>query len=79
MVGAHVPMLTAAGPWRATATPIVGGMRLDVIASVDRDSATVARIRGLGFMGLMTQGAHHAEHHRLIASGAERVHGHAHD
>jgi len=79
MVGAHAPMLTAAGPWRATATRIVGGMRLDVIATVDRDSATVARIRGLGFIGLMTQGAHHAEHHRMIASGAEGVHGHAHE
>lgn len=78
MVGAHAPMLTAAGPWRTTATPIVGGMRLDVIATVDGDSATIARIRGLGFIGIMTQGAHHAEHHRMIASGAEGVHGHGH-
>ena len=79
MVGAHAPMLSAAGPWRATATPIAGGMRLDVIATVASDAGMIARIRGLGFIGLMTQGAHHAEHHRMIASGAKGVHEHARD
>lgn len=78
MVGAHAPMLTTAGPWRATATPINGGMRLEVIATSEHAIAAVARIRGLGFIGLMTQGAHHAEHHRMIASGTEGAHGHAH-
>lgn len=70
MVGAHAPMLEALGGWRATTVEIPGGMRFTVVASNPSDSATVTRIRGLGFIGLMTQGAHHAEHHLAIAKGA---------
>jgi hypothetical protein len=75
MVGAHAPMLDALGGWRATTVEIPGGMRLTVVASNPGDSATVMRIRGLGFIGLMTQGAHHAEHHLAIAKG-EGAHSH---
>ena len=76
MVGAHAPMLEALGGWRATTAEIPGGMRFTVVASNPSDSATATRIRGLGFIGLMTQGAHHAEHHLAIAKGAgAHVHG----
>ncbi|MEO7358844.1 MAG: hypothetical protein ABI120_00855 [Gemmatimonadaceae bacterium] len=75
MVGAHAPMLEARGGWRATTALIPGGLRFTVLASNPRDSATVTRIRGLGFIGLMMQGAHHAEHHLAIAKGEG---GHAH-
>jgi hypothetical protein len=70
MVGAHAPMVEALGGWRASTAPIAGGMRFTVVASNPADSVTVARIRGLGFIGLMTQGAHHTTHHLLIAKGA---------
>lgn len=70
MVPAHAPMLEQAGPWRAAVTPVDGGVQFSVIARDPADSATVARIRGLGFIGLMVQGAHHTEHHLLIARGA---------
>ncbi|MBL0171015.1 MAG: hypothetical protein IPP90_09840 [Gemmatimonadaceae bacterium] len=70
MLGSHAPMLEAMGGWRATATTIPGGTRLTVVASNAADAGTIARIRGLGFIGLMTQGAHHPEHHLLIAKGA---------
>lgn len=70
MVPAHAPMLERAGPWRATVTPVEGGVQFSVIASDPADTATQARIRGLGFIGLMVQGAHHTEHHLLIARGA---------
>jgi hypothetical protein len=70
MVGAHAPMLDALGGWHASAARIPGGMRLTVVASNPADSAAVARIRGLGFIGLMTEGAHHAQHHLMIAKGA---------
>lgn len=77
MVTAHAPMLEAAGPWRATVAPISGGVRFTVVARDAADSATAARIRGLGFIGLMTQGAHHAEHHVLIAKGmGDQAHRH---
>ncbi len=70
MVGAHAPMLESLGGWRATATPIPGGMRFRVIAADPTDHRTVTRIRGLGFIGLMTQGDHHVKHHLMIARGA---------
>lgn len=70
MVSAHAPMLEALGGWRATAVSIPGGMKLTVTASDPKDSSTIARIRGLGFIGLMTEGAHHTEHHLMIAKGA---------
>lgn len=70
MLTAHAPMLEAMGGWRATVAPIAGGMRFTVVASNAADTNTIARIRGLGFIGLMTQGAHHSEHHVAIAKGA---------
>lgn len=77
MVPAHAPMLEAAGPWTATVAVIPGGVRLTVVARESGDAATQARIRGLGFIGLMVQGAHHTEHHLMIARGAgERAHRH---
>jgi hypothetical protein len=56
--------------WRATTVEIPGGTRMTVVASKPSDSATVNRIRGLGFIGLMTTGAHHQSHHLMIAKGA---------
>lgn len=70
VVGAHAPMLEAQGGWRATTVEIPGGLRFTVVASNPSDLATAKRIRGLGFIGLLTQGAHHAEHHLAIAKGA---------
>jgi len=70
MVAAHAPVLTALDGWSASVTEIPGGMRLTVVASDTADARRIARIRGLGFIGLMTQGAHHAEHHVMIARGA---------
>lgn len=70
MLGAHAPMVEALGGWRASTSPIPGGLRFVVVASNAKDVATINRIRGLGFIGLMTQGAHHTEHHLAIAKGA---------
>jgi hypothetical protein len=77
MVPAHAPMMERAGPWRAVVTPVDGGVRWSVTAREPTDLATQARIRGLGFIGLMVQGAHHTEHHLMIAKGAgEAAHRH---
>lgn len=70
MVTEHASMLPGATGWRATAAPIPGGIRLTVLARDPTNLRDVARIRGLGFAGLMTQGAHHARHHLMIARGA---------
>jgi len=73
MVVPHAAMLSEMPTWNATTAPIVGGVRLTVTAKTPGDAAIVARIRGLGFAGLLVQGDHHTEHHMMLARGA-RVH-----
>jgi hypothetical protein len=69
MLGSHAPMLDEMDGWQAKATPIARGVRLTVVARDTSDRARVAHIRGLGFIGLMTQGEHHTAHHLMIAKG----------
>jgi hypothetical protein len=53
------------------------GLRLTVLAKDAADAKAVARIRGLGFIGLLVQGAHHQPHHLAMAKGeAFGAHGH---
>lgn len=70
MLSAHAPMLESMGGWHATTVSIPGGIRFSVVASNPADSVTIARIRGLGLIGLMVQGEHHTAHHLMIAKGA---------
>ena len=74
MLHAHARELEAMGAYRATVEDIPSGARLTVTASNPRDGATVAKIRGLGFMGLLTLGDHHAQHHMALARGAAMNH-----
>jgi hypothetical protein len=69
MLGAHAPMLDAMDRYRAAASEIAGGMRLTVTARNTDDAHAVARVRSLGFIGLMTEGEHHGPHHVMIARG----------
>ena len=48
---------------------ISGGVRLTVMAQDADDAKAVARVRGLGFIGLLTLGAHHQPHHLAMARG----------
>jgi hypothetical protein len=58
-------------------TELVDGVRLLVTAPDPADAAVVARIRGLGFIGLMATGDHHTAHHMALARGdAMTDHGH---
>ena len=77
MLTAHVVLLDASPDYRATASPIDDGMQLTVVARRPGDQATVAKVRGLGFIGLLTYGDHHAPHHMALARG-EAVTGHSH-
>lgn len=54
---------------------IPGGVRLIVTARDAQDGKAVARVRGLGFIGLLTLGAHHQPHHLAMARG-EAMPGH---
>lgn len=73
MVEAHAPMLAAMPEWEASTTRLANGVRLTVTSS---SPALEAQIRGLGFIGTMTQGAHHTTHHLAIARGSDPHPGH---
>ncbi|MEZ4456180.1 MAG: hypothetical protein R2882_06475 [Gemmatimonadales bacterium] len=76
MVPAHAPMLDAAPGYRARTEPAANGVRLIVTAEDPAAPGMVARIRGLGFIGAMTVGAHHGPHHLAIARGLANAHSH---
>jgi hypothetical protein len=77
MVVPHAAELDRMPEWSARTEIIPGGVRLMVTARGPDDAALIARIRGLGFAGLMTQGAHHQPHHLAMAKG-DPIAGHTH-
>jgi hypothetical protein len=77
MVVPHAAELDRMPEWSATTVVIPGGVRLTVVAKRPDDAKLLARIRALGFAGLMTQGAHHQPHHLAMAKG-EAIGGHGH-
>jgi hypothetical protein len=66
MVPAHAVELDAMDAWSATAEATPEGARLTVTAP---DPALQAKIRALGFFGLMATGGHHQAHHLAMARG----------
>jgi len=76
MLGSHTKMLSQGAVYRATAAEIPGGVRLTVVAADPRNTGLVARIRGLGFAGIITEGDHHVRHHLAIARGDATAHEH---
>ena len=66
MVPAHGAELAKIGGWQVEAAAQGEGARLTVTST---DPGQQARIRGLGFFGLMATGAHHQAHHWAIATG----------
>ena len=69
MVIPHAAELDKMPQWTAKAEPIAAGVRLTVVARDAGDAPTIARIRGLGFAGLLAQGGHHGPHHLAMAKG----------
>ena len=65
MVSAHARQLAALG-WSATTQDLPNGVELVVTAS---DPRQVAKLKALGLMGIMVQGAHHQPHHLMMAKG----------
>ena len=74
MVVPHAAELDRIPSLAAKTEPIAGGVRLTVTARKADDPKVVARIRGLGFAGLMTEGAHHQAHHLAMAKGEALAH-----
>jgi predicted RNA binding protein YcfA (HicA-like mRNA interferase family) len=65
MVPAHARELTTFG-WSASTQDLPNGVKLVVTAS---DRREVVKLKALGFMGIMVQGAHHQPHHLMMAKG----------
>jgi hypothetical protein len=78
MVVPHAVELDGMPDWSARTEAIPGGVRLTVVARKPEAAAVVARIRGLGFAGLITEGAHHQAHHLAMARGEALGHTHTH-
>jgi hypothetical protein len=76
MVSSHMHALDQTQDYQSSAEPLPNGLRATVTARNAADAGVVARIRGLGFAGLMTEGAHHALHHLALARGDTHPHGH---
>ncbi|SFR39226.1 hypothetical protein [Litoreibacter janthinus] len=66
MVLAHSPMLQASTNWKVLSEKIEHGATMMVRVSSEDE---MKQILGLGFFGLMTIGAHHQQHHLMIATG----------
>ena len=77
MVMPHAVELDRMPEWSARTELITGGVRLTLVTKKPEDPKVLARIRGLGFAGLITEGAHHQPHHLAMAKG-EALAGHTH-
>lgn len=66
MVLAHSPMLQQSTNWSVIAEEQEGGAKMIVQVTSKED---LNEVLGLGFFGLMTIGAHHQQHHLMIAKG----------
>lgn len=66
IVPAHAAQLANDNRWTVEATQTDDGMELRVTSD---DLAVIARIKGLGFFGLMASQDHHREHHLMMARG----------
>lgn len=65
MLTAHAATMNGGTNWQFVAAEIDGGATLIVrVPSMDVD-----KVKGLGFLGVMTHGMHHQEHHMMIARG----------
>jgi hypothetical protein len=71
MVIAHAQMMIGADGWTFAAAEISGGATLTVTVTTPAD---IAKVRALGFIGVMAQGAHHQAHHLMIAAGQSPHH-----
>jgi hypothetical protein len=65
MVPAHARELGQIG-WNAKTEDLPNGVKLTVTTTEPKQ---VTKLKALGFMGIMVQGAHHQRHHLMMARG----------
>jgi hypothetical protein len=66
MVPAHVHELASLG-WNANTSELPDGVTLTVTVN---NAVSLAKLKALGFIGIMVQGGHHQPHHLMMAKGA---------
>lgn len=69
---AHGSTITPADGFSWTAEETPAGARVTVRANNPSDTTAVARLRALGFLGVLSLGDHHRVHHLGIADGSMR-------
>lgn len=70
MVPAHIAELAASG-WKAKTEELPNGAKIIVTSD---DPKQTAKLKALGFLGIMVQGGHHQPHHLAMAKGELRGH-----
>jgi hypothetical protein len=70
MIPAHVSELVRTG-WNAKTEDLPNGVKLSVTTN---DPKHITKLKALGFMGIMVQGAHHQPHHLMMAKGEFPMH-----
>lgn len=65
MLIAHAATMNGVDGWTFAAQPIEGGASLTVHAP----AKDAAKLKGLGFFGVLTLGMHHQMHHLMLARG----------
>lgn len=71
MVPAHAAELAKDDRWDVEVKEAAENLELTVTSA---DIAVIARIKGLGFFGLMASQDHHKEHHMMLARGGNAHH-----
>jgi hypothetical protein len=71
MLTGHAATMNGKDGWSFTATANTDGAELLVKPPLSDD---LVKLDGLGFIGLMTMGMHHQEHHWMIAKGGQPHH-----
>jgi hypothetical protein len=66
MVVAHDAAMNGVDGWTLVAEPSPAAAILTVTPD---DSAAMSRLKALGFIGVLTPGMHHQQHHGMLANG----------
>jgi hypothetical protein len=65
MVMSHAGIMNGVGGWKLAAAKTDSGAVMSVVVP----AKDLNKLRALGFIGVMTRGMHHQEHHLMIARG----------
>jgi hypothetical protein len=71
MITAHVTTMNGVDGWRLNATSTPKGAIMTVTPP---DQNSMDKLRGLSFIGFMTRGMHHQQHHLMLATGMSPHH-----